>query len=128
MMTRPYWVYVIHDIMISSISFLFHYLPNTITFLGKRVLAAQHPRLFPFSLLRLLPKCVFTNQCLSHRRLHRQLPMAIRNTSQRLSSQCLNSNHNNNHMSRNHRSNNSLTQQRLRRLAQLVAMDGIRPM
>lgn len=73
-------------------------------------------------------RSVFTNKCLSHRRLHRQLPMAIRNTSQRLSSQCLNSNHNNNHISHNHRNNNSLTQLRLRRLAQLAAMDGIRPM
>jgi hypothetical protein len=54
--------------------------------------------------------------------------MAIRNTSQRLPSQCPNSHHNNNHLSHNHRHNNSPTQLRLRRLAQLAAMDGIRPM
>jgi hypothetical protein len=57
-MTRPCLGYVTLDMSLISIHLPFHYLPNTITFLGKRVLAAQRVRLFPFSTLLLLPKCL----------------------------------------------------------------------
>lgn len=62
MMTRPCLGYVIHDMSLFFTPLPFHYSPNTITFLGKRVLAAQHVRLFPFSTLLLASEVSCSNK------------------------------------------------------------------
>jgi hypothetical protein len=65
MMTRPYWVYVIHDIMITSISFPLPLFAEHNNVPGKTCpRGATPPIISIFSILRLLPKCLLlTSAC-----------------------------------------------------------------